>query len=271
MIESSLKNIKPIIFSLPHSGYGYDKNFLRSTTLEMHELRKSEDIYVDEIYTKSIRLGFSYLKALFPRLYIDVNRHPLELDPSMFSFKIKNKYMDVLKINSGIGLISKCSVHGNNIYFDLLSKKDLRNRLLKYYFPYHNILKHLIKNLKINYNNILICDCHSMPSSALINKDVDIVLGNNMDNSISKNLFIQIKTIFIKHGFKVEVNKPYSGGFITQYYGNPNNGINVIQIELNKSKYIDEYSLKRNIEKMQKISFKIENIIKEINEILIKD
>ena len=27
--------------------------------------------------------------------------------------------MDVLKINSGIGLISKCSVHGNNIYFDL--------------------------------------------------------------------------------------------------------------------------------------------------------
>ena len=44
-----------------------------------------------------------------------------------------------------------------------------------------------------------------------------------------------------------------------------------MQIELNKSKYIDEYSLKRNVEKMQKISFKIKNIIKEINEILIMD
>ena len=45
----------------------------------------SEDIYVDELWMNFIENNFSYVKALFPRIYVDVNRHPLELDQKMFS------------------------------------------------------------------------------------------------------------------------------------------------------------------------------------------
>ena len=271
MIESKLQNKNPLIFSFPHSGYVYNKSFLKSTTLDINELRKSEDLYVDEMFLESLNLGYSYLKAMFPRVFIDVNRHPLELDPSMFSFVIKkNNFTDKSKINYGIGLISKYSVYGNKIYYDLLSKSDLRNRLLQYYFPYHNTLKYIIKTLQKTHKSLLILDCHSMPSNSVKNKDIDIVLGNNMGISISQSLFLNIKNIFIEHGFNIKVNKPYSGGFITKYYGNPKNGINVVQIEINRSKYIDEYSLEKNIGNMNRISYLMQSIVKDINKVMLK-
>ena len=102
------------------------------------------------------------------------------------------------------------------------------------------------------------------------NKDIDIVLGNNMGISISQSLFLNIKNIFIEHGFNIKVNEPYSGGFITKYYGNPKNGINVIQIEINRSKYIDEYSLEKNIGNMNRISYLMQSIVKDINKVMLK-
>ena len=38
----------------------------------------------------------------------------------------------------------------------------------------------------------------------------------------------------------------FSGGYITKKYGDPNNGIHVIQIEINKKLYMDEDKIKKN-------------------------
>ena len=37
----------------------------------------------------------------------------------------------------------------------------------------------------------------------------------------------------------------FSGGYITKKYGDPNNGIHVIQIEINKKLYMDEDKIKK--------------------------
>jgi N-formylglutamate amidohydrolase len=50
--------------------------------------------------------------------------------------------------------------------------------------------------------------------------------------------------IFSNLGYRVLRNKPYSGGFITQHYGSPGEGISVLQIEISRAAYMDEQTLK---------------------------
>ena len=233
----------------------------------MNEMRMSEDIYVDELWMNFIENNFSYVKALFPRIYVDVNRHPLELDQKMFSSLIPSlNFKDNSKVSLRSGVIPRLSVYGNEIYNTLLTRTNIRKRLLDHYFPYHKILKRYVKEAKTVHKEILIFDCHSMPSRGLFDKDIDIVMGTNYSKAISKKLFTSIKDVFLNEKFKVAVNTPYSGGYISKYYGNPKNKINVLQIEINRKKYMNEKLLSKNIIKMKDISSRFESIIYKVNE-----
>ena len=46
-------------------------------------------------------------------------------------------------------------------------------------------------------------------------------------------------------GYEVQVNRPYAGGFITEYYGNPVRGVQSLQLEINRALYLDEATLSR--------------------------
>jgi N-formylglutamate amidohydrolase len=41
----------------------------------------------------------------------------------------------------------------------------------------------------------------------------------------------------------VLLNRPYAGGFITEYYGRPFEGVHALQIEINRALYLDETTL----------------------------
>jgi N-formylglutamate amidohydrolase len=84
-----------------------------------------------------------------------------------------------------------------------------------------------------------------MPSNALRNfrKKPDIILGNNYGKSSSSELINYMQKKFENHGLIVELNNPYAGGFITRNYGNPSNGAETIQIEINRSLYMNEEKL----------------------------
>ena len=51
---------------------------------------------------------------------------------------------------------------------------------------------------------------------------------------------MELKDLFTEAGFKVKLNKPFSGGFITSNYASPLDGVNVVQIEVLRSLYSDE-------------------------------
>ena len=55
-----------------------------------------------------------------------------------------------------------------------------------------------------------------------------------------------IKKRFEKFGLRVEINNPYAGGYITRHYGDPLVGIETIQIEINRSIYLNEKSREKN-------------------------
>ena len=69
----------------------------------------------------------------------------------------------------------------------------------------------------------------------------------------------------------MQVNYPYSGGYITKNYGKPESGINVLQIEINRSIYMDENTLLRNKDKMKLLSSNLDSLVRFLNIQLIAD
>ncbi|MGB6195462.1 MAG: N-formylglutamate amidohydrolase, partial [Methyloceanibacter sp.] len=57
----------PLVFNSPHSGRVYPKAFLAASRLDSLALRRSEDAYVEELFSFVTLLGAPLLYAHFPR------------------------------------------------------------------------------------------------------------------------------------------------------------------------------------------------------------
>ena len=50
----------------------------------------------------------------------------------------------------------------------------------------------------------------------------------------------QIESAFAKAGFKVARNTPFAGAYVTQTYGRPQRNQHAVQVEIDRSLYMDE-------------------------------
>ena len=253
-----------LFLNIPHSGRNYLNLFKNCSNLTMNELRKSEDAYIDLLLDNNF-LRYNSLKANFPRIFVDLNRSPLELDASMWKGKFNKIFFTrTLKVESGIGVIPKVCFSGKNIYKDLFFFEEARIRLLNYYFPYHKRIKKIIAEIKHIHNKVLVLDCHSM-SSEIVDRNTDIVLSNNFGKSADLIITDKLKSFFNSYGYKVKINTPFTGGFITKHYGKPMNNVHVIQIEINKKVYFSEKNFSLKNKNFNKLKNCFSDIINYIN------
>jgi len=56
-----------LVFSSPHSGNVYPATFLAEARLDAMTLRRSEDAYVEDLFSGAAAVGAPLLKARFPR------------------------------------------------------------------------------------------------------------------------------------------------------------------------------------------------------------
>ena len=263
-VKRPFKQALPLVVSSPHSGRNYPQKFVDASDLTPLRLRSSEDSFVDEIFDSAPTLGAPFLKALFPRAFLDVNRQPFELDPSMFSDILPNFVTTQnSRISAGLGTIARVVSNGEKIYRDKLTFIEAETRINNFYWPYHQTLKTLIDDTKNEFGYCILLDCHSMPSGTNRYKNScrssngrlgDIVLGDCFGTSCHKDIINSAIDILSGYGFSVRRNIPYAGGFITRNYGKPREGVHAIQIELNRALYMDEKLIERldNIELLAK-------------------
>ena len=69
-----------LVFDTPRSGNEYPQEFLSPAPFDA--VRRSVSMYVEELYTLVPKHGCTWLYALFPNVYIDANRHELDIDPA---------------------------------------------------------------------------------------------------------------------------------------------------------------------------------------------
>jgi len=242
----------PLVLASPHSGTNYPPDLIAASRLDPLNLRRSEDSYVDEIFGAGPDLGAPMLKARFARAYLDPNREPFELDPTMFEDALPdfvNRHSPRVRV--GLGTIARVVASGEEIYARKLRFAEALQRIERLYRPYHNALTQLVEATRSRFGFYLLLDCHSMPSTTLPQRGglgrgrVDIVLGDCHGTSCDPIVADTAQHILVDKGYAVVRNAPYAGGFTTTHYGKPNDGGHCLQIEIGRGLYMDERSYER--------------------------
>jgi len=242
----------PFVFCSPHSGRVYPKNFLKQTQLDARTLRKSEDYFIDHIFSPAAQaLPAPLICARFPRAYVDVNREPYELDARLFQEPLPdfaNKH--TTRVAGGLGTIARIVADGEEIYPRPIPLALALERINRLYDPFHKALCDLLDARQARFGYAVLIDCHSMPSISMaptIDERPDIVLGDRFGASCDGDLSGFIKQSLQDMGYSVGKNQPYAGGFITEHYGTPINGRHAIQIEINRGLYMNEQRLEPSL------------------------
>ncbi|MGO4197234.1 N-formylglutamate amidohydrolase [Rhizobium sp. YAF28] len=239
----------PFVYNSPHSGRVYPPEFIAQSRLEGISIRRSEDHYVDELFGAAVDLGAPLLLANFPRAYLDVNREPYELDPRMFDGLLP-PYANInsLRVAGGLGTIPRIVAENMEIYARRLPVQEGLERVESVYKPYHSTLRRLIARTHVQFGFGVLIDCHSMPGNVRVagsNARPDFIIGDRYGTSASAELSRTAIGILEEMGFAAIRNKPYAGGFITEHYGRPSRGLHALQIEVNRSIYVDEVTLEK--------------------------
>ncbi len=247
----------PFVFNSPHSGRTYLKAFLESSRLELHGLRRSEDTFVEQLFAPVSGLGATLMHANFPRAYLDVNREPYELDPALIEEQLPG-YANTqsVRVVGGLGTIARVVAESEEIYREPLSLAEVLARINQLYKPYHSALGGLLDAYIQDFGVAVLIDCHSMPSSPLFETGSarpDFVLGDRFSTSCNPELTRFVAEQLKSMGYVVAFNKPYAGGFITEHYGRPREGRHALQIEVNRSLYMDEskYARSKNFDALR--------------------
>jgi N-formylglutamate amidohydrolase len=242
----------PIVLSSPHSGRHIPETMLASSRLSLAQLRGSEDSYLEELLADAPSLGVPLQHGLYSRAYIDLNREPYELDQRMFSDRLpSHANITSPRVLSGLGTIPRVAADGCEIYHSKLQFAEALHRITHVYLPYHRALSTLLDAAHAKLGFALLLDCHSMPHSAVANQlprssKVDIVIGDRFGSTAETELIEMLDWCFVQAGFVVRRNRPYAGGFITETHGNPRSNRHAIQIEINRSLYMNELTLQKH-------------------------
>jgi len=248
-IREPVSQTIPFVYNSPHSGRIYPPEFIAQSRLQGISIRRSEDHYVDELFSAASMLGAPLLLANFPRAYLDVNREPYELDPRMFDGMLPS-YANInsLRVAGGLGTIPRIVAENMEIYAHRIPVQEGLDRVEGVYKPYHAALRRLIARTHVQFGFGVLIDCHSMPGNIRIagsNQRPDFIIGDRYGTSASAELSRTAISIFEEMGFNAIRNKPYAGGFITEHYGRPSRGLHALQIEVNRSIYVDEVTLEK--------------------------
>ncbi len=238
IIAPASGRISPVVVSSPHSGRQYPRRFMDQSILPLTDLRKVEDAGVDQLLTFQ-PLPAPILLAEFPRSFVDVNRDYGELDPDMFDGPVADTNPVVSRyLRSGLGMIPRKASGRQDIYANTLPSDEAAFRRTHFYTPYHDALKQLLKTAHAR-GPALLLDCHSMPSG-IFGVDADIIIGTNHGTSADIDIVHEAINYFSREGLVVKLNAPFSGGYVTRHYGQPHTGISALQIEICRSRYLNE-------------------------------
>ncbi|MBP5215543.1 MAG: N-formylglutamate amidohydrolase [Alphaproteobacteria bacterium] len=241
----------PLILTIPHSGSYFPETFLEQVNSSAETLRHNEDIFVDELLKKALDAGVPALKMLVSRSVIDLNRDRLELDPAMFYNYPQDK--DVLydkHCRVGLGVVHRINYLREPLYKGLLDYHEVEERIKNLYDVYHDRLQQIINKCLKKFGFCLVLDCHSMPSKICSIIDdrsgIDICLGNLFSQSCPQDMSDFFAGQFWDRNYRVEFNCPYSGAYTTFNYCQPRREMYTLQLEINRSLYVDEISLEKN-------------------------
>ena len=237
----------PLVLDSPHSGCFYPADFDHAPPRLL--VRRAEDCYVDELFASAPRVGATLIEALFPRAYIDPNRHLADIDTALLADSWPGPIARSRKAEQGIGLVWRLAHGGLPMYARLLSAAEIERRITTCYDPYHAALAAAIDDRHRRFGAVWHLDCHSMPARGDVNADdpgrlrADIVLGDRDATTCAPEFTAFVAATLGAMGYQVAINDPYKGVELVRKFGRPQERRHSLQIEINRRLYMDEQTL----------------------------
>jgi N-formylglutamate deformylase len=240
----------PLVLDSPHSGTEYPRDFDHLPSRA--SVRQAEDTHVAELYAAAPEFGATLVEALFPRAYIDPNRHVADIDPQLLADAWPGPITPSRKTELGIGLVWRLAHGGAPMYARKLTVAEVQRRIANYYEPYQRNVATALDETHRAFGAVWHINCHSMPAVGDVMSDdpgrarADFVLGDRDGSTCEPEFTAFIAAALAGMGYGVAINDPYKGVELVRKFGRPAERRHSLQIEVNRKLYMDEATLDKN-------------------------
>lgn len=218
----------PLVLAFPHVGTG-----LADVAEQFGSpwlARRDADWWVDELYAFAAGLGATLVGTRISRSVIDVNR-----DPSGASLYPGQATTE---------LCPTTTFDGEPLYVGATpDDAEIARRRALWFDPYHAALQAQIDRLRARHPRVVLYDAHSIRSHVPRLFDGELPqfnIGTNGGRTCDPALAAAVEAICEASGESYVLDGRFRGGWTTRHYGQPENGIHAIQMELSIRGYMDE-------------------------------
>src|SRR5260370_493442 len=174
------------------------------------------------------RAAAAVIRAVFPRSYIDANRHLADIDRALRAEPWPHPLNPGVKTKLGMGLIRRLAVAELSVYGRKLGVAEVQARIDRYYTAYHDELASAADRLHARFGGLWHIDCHSMKivSNAMATEcagvsRADFVLGDRDGTTCAPELTDFVLRFLTRRRYDVRVNNPYKGVELVRRHGRP--------------------------------------------------
>jgi N-formylglutamate deformylase len=216
----------PLLISLPHDGSDIPDDIAARMRPDAQR-SVDTDWHVGRLYEPLAKaLGASVIRPVASRYVVDLNR-PAD-GHALYPGKRET------------GLVSTIGFDGEP------GTEEMQRRVNAYWRPYHDALSQELERLRAEHGRVVLWDGHSIRSRVPMlfeGQLPDFNLGTAEGASCSAALQQALtNALEAQSRYSFVVNGRFKGGYITRHYGQPEQGVQAVQLELSQLNYMDEDS-----------------------------
>ena len=249
----------PLLISLPHDG-SLIPDALAGRMVPSARRAPDTDWHVSRLYGFARELGASILAPRHSRYVVDLNRPPD--DTSLYPGQ------------NTTGLCPAVQFTGVPVYLEgqAPSPDEIGERVERYWRPYHDALREELDRLHAQHGRVVLWEGHSIRGSNLEflfpGRLPDLNLGTSAGGSCSPQLQARLETALASQTqYDWVSNGRFKGGYITRHYGQPERGIEAVQLETSQRNYMDEDSFEYDEAKAAQLQQVISSLLQAALEI----
>lgn len=224
----------PLLVSLPHDGSHIPQELAARMTARAR-IAPDTDWHVSTLYDFARELGASIIVPRHSRYVVDLNRPPD--DTSLYPGQ------------NTTGLCPAVQFSGEPVYLEgqAPSPDEVAQRVETYWRPYHEALRAELDRIQGQHGHAVLWEGHSIRGSDLPflfeGRLPDLNLGTSAGASCAPALQHRLEAVLsAQDEYDFVVNGRFKGGYITRHYGQPQRGIDAVQLEISQRNYMDEDS-----------------------------
>src|SRR6478735_8877366 len=215
----------PLLVSLPHDGSEIPPD-IAARLVPAARRAPDTDWHVSRLYGFARELGASILVPRHSRYVVDLNRPPD--DTSLYPGQ------------NTTGLCPTVQFSGDPVYRDGAAPDpdEIAARVGRYWRPYHAALEGELQRLRAAHGRVVLWEGHSIRGEVPFlfeGRLPDLNLGTADGRSCSPAL--QARLVEVLQGqrrYDWVVNGRFKGGYITRQYGDPEHGVDAVQLEISQ-------------------------------------